>query len=364
MTAGLEGYDSARLESSLASELEADVVGTRLLQDGLNRSIAVSTPDEDPAFVLRQRRKLRDAGYIIDLDDEYAVLEGLLETPVPAPEPLLFCGDESILGGRFFLMTALDGESVPLGSRLPERFQTPAARRRVANLLVDTLADIHSLDVEAFGNPCEHVTPRDQLERSVDRLDVAAAETELDLSALREVAAWLRENAPTGVRTTLVHGDYRPGNVLFDGTTRPEVGGVIDWETALLGDPLTEVGYLLLRWRDEGDPTPDLDELEARYPDSDAVAELQAANERGLAPFTSAPGSPSRRELVARYEEQTGFSFDDWRFYLGLAAFMLATVWVDLHRHDVTAGASSDREPYIEYVTMLAESIVDGAFDL
>lgn len=364
MTAGAGDDDVARLESFLASELDVDVVGTELLQDGLNRSIAISTADESRAFVLRQRRKLPDASYIIDISDEFRVLQSLTGTPVPAPEPVLFCDDESLLGGRFFVMTALDGESIPLGSTLPERFQTPESRRRVGHLLVDTLADIHAVDTERFEGSCKHVPPRDQIERSVDRLDVAAAETKLDLSALRDVARWLREHVPADSRTTLVHGDYRPGNVLFEGTDQPAVGGVIDWETALLGDPLTELGYLLLRWRDDGDPVPALDDLVSRYPDSDAIGELRAMNEHGLAPFTSEPGSPTRRELVARYEDRTGYSFDHRQFYLALAAFMLATVWVDLHRHDAESGSASEREPYIAYMTMLAESIVDGTFDL
>lgn len=353
--------ETAALESSLAAELGVEVTGTEVLGDGLNLLIAVSTASGE--YVVRRPNELREASYIIDLEDEYGVMQRLQDTSIPVPEPVLFCEDEAVLGDSFFVMTALDGEAVQLGEDLPERLQNPRARRRVAQLLVDTLAEIHSLPVVPFEEVCERHTPRGQVVRTLDRLDAATRVTGHDPPALRAVGEWLERNAPVEPETTLLHGDFRPGNVLLAGE-RPEVAGVLDWETALLGDPLTELGYLLLRWRDDGDPTPPLGELEARYPNSDALRQLRARNERGLSPFTNRAGSPSRRELVARYEQKTGRSFENDRFYRALAAFMLATVWEDLHRHRREAGLSSDWEPHVEYVAMLAESIVSGELRL
>jgi aminoglycoside phosphotransferase (APT) family kinase protein len=108
----------------------------------------------------------------------------------------------------------------------------------------------------------------------------------------------------------------------------------------------------------------DIDALEARYSNEAALQQLRETNENGLAPFTTKPGSPSRRELVTRYEDEIGISFEKERFYRAHAAFMLATVWVDLHRHQVEAGTESDWEPHIEYMIMIADSIVNGNFDL
>lgn len=347
------------LMSFLTAELEATVTNIEVLADGLNLVLEIST-EADGRYVLRRPRKLRHTSYINDLEGEYRVMQLLAETPVPAPEPVLFCADESILGEQFFVMTALDGEVVHLGYDLPPRFQSERARERVGELLVDTLADIHSLDPDRFADVCVHHSPVGQVRRSLDRLDEVASTTDLDLSRLRTVGDWLLENTPPAHDTVLLHGDFRPGNVLFGAGGEPEVTGVLDWETTLLGDPLTELGYLLLRWRDDGDPRLNLDELEARYADDDTLADLRRRNEHGLAPFTGQPGSPSRSELVARYERRTGSSFEHDRFYRAHAAFLLATVWADLHRHQRAAGTESDWPPYVEFISMLAGSIASG----
>jgi aminoglycoside phosphotransferase (APT) family kinase protein len=277
---------------------------------------------------------------------------------------VLFCDDASIVGDSFFLATRLDGATVPLGSDLPERFRNPPSRGKVAELLIDTLAEVHSLDVGPFEDVCERQTPLEQVALATDRLDEAAGVTGRERPTLRAVGQWLRRNAPPSPTTTLVHGDFRPGNVLFAGTDEPEITGVLDWETAMLGDPLTELGYLLLRWRDDGDPTPPLGGLEARYADEDALGDLREANEHGLAPFTAEAGSPTRRELVARYEDETAISFENERFYRAHAAFMLATIWEDLHRYRIEAGDESGFEPLVDYMTMVADSVVSGEFRL
>jgi aminoglycoside phosphotransferase (APT) family kinase protein len=354
---------TAKLESRLSAELGTEVVETEVLHDGLNLTVGISTGD-DRAYVLRRPNKLRESGLFNEPEREYELLRRLRDTSVDAPTPVLFCDDESLLGDRFFVTTRLDGEAIPLGSDLPARFRNERARGRVADLLIDELAEIHSLNADRFEDVCERQTALEQVERATERLDRAESVTGRELPTLRAVGDWLRENAPSDATTTLVHGDFRPGNVPFAETDRPEIAGVLDWETAMLGDPLTELGYLLLRWRDEGDPTPSLDELETRCADEGTIRELREANERGLAPFTAKPGSPSRRELVVRYEEKTGISVENERFYLAHAAFMLATVWEDLRRHRVESGGEPVRGPWVGYATMLADSAVRGEFRL
>lgn len=112
-----------------------------------------------------------------------------------------------------------------------------------------------------------------------------------------------------------------------------------------------------------GDPTPFVEDIAARYPvDGDGIAEVRAVNEQGLAPFASKPGSPTRRELVRRYEQQTGIDFEHHRFYRAHAAFIPGTVWADLDRFQVEAGGAADRGPLIEYVALVGKGIVDGDF--
>jgi aminoglycoside phosphotransferase (APT) family kinase protein len=355
--------DTAVLESFLSAELDAKITTVETLSDGLNLVLAVSTPETE--YVLRRPNKLRDRQYINALHDEYGVMERLHDTPLPTPEPVLYCDDPSILDGEFFVIPRVPGEVVPLGSDLPGRFRHPAARRRLAHALVDILADVHALDTDPFEGVCDRRTPREQVRNGLDRLDEATAVTGREFARLRTVGEWLVENAPEDPETTLVHGDFRPGNVLFAGNETPDVTGVLDWETALLGDPLTELGYLLLRWGDADDPTPSLDGIAERYPEhEETVAQLCEQNERGLAPFTTDPGSPTRRELVARYEARTGRAFDHERFHRANAAFSLASVWVDLHRYRVEHDEDSDFEPFIDHMTLIAEGIVDGEYPL
>lgn len=351
-----------RLETYLEDQ-GIPVAGIEVMADGLNLLCSVSTPAESNAYVLRRPNKLRESDLFNGLCAEYRLLTRLSETSMPTPEPIHYCTDAAVLDGVWFLMEFLEGTTIPLGSDLPERFRNPTDRRTLAHGVVDTLAEIHTLGTAPFDDVCERQTPLEQVAIARDRLETAASVAGRAFPRLRSVAAWLEVNAPSTGRTTLVHGDYRPGNLLFD-EDQPTITGVLDWETAMLGDPLTELGYLLLRWRDEGDPTLNLASLESKYAGSDALDQLRETNEHGLAPFTARPGSPTRQQLVARYEQRTGYAFEHERFYRAHAAFMLATVWVDLHRHYVEAGSDSDWEPHIEYMGMLATAIVDGELAL
>lgn len=363
MTEPGETIDTAALESRLAAELGTDVVGTEVLHDGLNLSIAVTTETEGRAYVVRRPNKFRDRESFNDIAAEHAVLERLQETPVPAPEPVSLCEDESVLGGPFLVETCLEWEPVPLGSALPERFRTPAAREAFAVRLVETLADLHSVDAERFTEVCDRRPVREHVDRLTAQLDDAVAVTGHEFPPLFKLADWLRANVPSDAGTALVHGDYRPANVLFMGADRPNVAGVLDWETAFLGDPLTELGYLLLRWRDSGDTTPPLDGIRSRHDDEAALRDLQRIDDRGLAPFTNEPGSPTRRDLVARHEDLTGVEFDHDRFYRAFGAFVLATVWEDLDRHRIEQGGSTEQAPYVEYLALLADGIVNGELE-
>ncbi|MFP9191980.1 phosphotransferase family protein [Natronosalvus vescus] len=359
-----EAVDLPALSSYLSEELDEDVVGVEVLHDGLNLSLAISTAMEEDAYVLRRPNKFRDTESFISLEREYDVLHRLRDTALSAPEPILICENRSVIGDPFLLTTYLGGEVVPLGSDLPERFRNPDARRRIGTLLIDTLAALHSVDTGPFTHVCERRTPQDQVDEATARLVQATQATGHEPPGIWDVADWLRRNVPTESETTLCHGDFRPGNILFAGTNRPAIAGVLDWETAFLGDPLTELGYLLLRWRDADDPTPPLDGIEERYPNEDVRTKLTGDTAPGLAPFTNRPGSPDRRELVSRYEEQTDLSFENERFYRTLSAFMLAAVWEDIYRHQRESGTESDWELRIDYMSMRAKRIATGSAHL
>jgi aminoglycoside phosphotransferase (APT) family kinase protein len=354
------------LSAVLAAELDATVTGVEVLSDGLNLVAAVSTAEAGRAYTLRRPNKFRQTALFNDLREEYELLERLDSTPIPTPTPVRYWAEESLLGGPFYLATYLDGAVVPTGDRLPERFRRPAARERVGHLLVDTMADLHGLGTDRFEAVCERHSPTDQVERALDRLDAARSVTGREWPRLRRAADWLLANAPAesaGEQPAwaLAHGDYRAGNVLLAGTDRPAVGGVLDWEVATLMDPLTELGYFLLYWRDSADPGVDVDRLAGRF-EEPALAEVREIRQRGLCPFTTAPGSPTRRALVERYESRTGRTVTDeqLRYYRVHGALMLATVWADLDRHALEHDREPSQAPLVAYMGLVAEGLIEG----
>lgn len=357
-------FDLEALDAYLAAELGTPVVETEILQDGVNVTVAVSTDGDGPDYVCRRPNPERRIDYFSSLDGEYAVLRQLEDTDIDAPRPVRFCGDESVLGGPFFLMTRLDGTAVPWGGQLPDRYRLPEGRTALSHWLIDTLVGIHDLDTGPFEQVCDVQHPADSVTGAVDRIERATAVTGHELPILWDVADWLLANAPARSSTSLVHGDYKPDNVLVTETGMATLSGVIDWEATTIGDPLVDLGFLLFFWRHPADPTPDVTALESVSTTSDVVDQLRETNERGFWPFTGHAGSLTRRELVSRYERQTGQSFEHERFYRALAPFSVASVWETFHRYRVEADRDSHWEPLIEYVTALAADIVEGRCEL
>ena len=363
--------EQAKLGPWVEAELGEQIVSLDLVADGLNLVVAVSTPDDD--YILRRPNELRDTPMFINTLREYRALKRLATTEIPAPRPIAHCQDESILGDPFLLMTRLDGDVVPLGSRLPGRYRHSAARKRLANDVIDTLATLHTTPTAPFKKICETHPIADHVAADVARVKRAAETVPESFSELAAVGDWLRDHVPEPTDTVVTHGDYRPGNILFSGapssgdnTTHtpplPTVSGVLDWETLSLGDPRTELGYLLLRWRDAGDPTPTLDSVRTSDESDSIPRGIKQAAASGLAPYTSAPGSPSRHELIARYESRTGHSMDRLRFMFVSAAFSLAAVWMTLHAQD--GGGDTGRLPWIDYLRLTAELAIDNRLEV
>lgn len=355
------------LDPYLAESLGITVASVDVLNVGVNVVARIEMGDGDDdsdSLLLRMPNKLRESSLFVDLETEFRVLTALAETDVPTASPVHYCRETAVLGKPFFVRMYLAGDAVSWGAALPERFRDAASRERVAHELLDGLAAIHTVDTDPFEGVCPRSTPRDQVERTLARLDDATSVTDHDRSDLRAVGDWLLENAPASHPTRLVHGDYKPDNVLLGGEATPELVGVLDWETAMLGDPRTELAYFLLYWRDDDDPKPDVSAFDTRGSDEASVEHLRGRIEHGFWPFTNAAGSPTRRKLVARYESVTGITFEHQRFHRALAAFGLATVWEDIDRHAIEAGGVAQNSLHVEYVGWIAERIIDGAFPL
>lgn len=360
------------LKQWVESNCGTEITSCEVIADGLNLVVHLSAT-ADTGYVARCPNELRNTAMFVDIKTEYQVLEHVAARGVPVPQPIAVCSDESVLERPSILMRYVAGDVVPLGSRLPQRYRRPQARRRLADELIDTLAQIHTLPTDPFEAVCETHTLANQVAADVRRVNKAAATVSASFTELLRVGDWLAANVPTTSHHTLVHGDYRPGNVLFSDTASdvphteiddqptPQVSAVLDWETAFIGNPLSDIGYLLLRWRDSRDTTPSLETVRTAEGSNQELERLRQAHLNGLAPFTSAPGSPTRRQLLRRYEEYTGQTIDHPRYGLVHAAFTLAAVWATLHSR--AGGGDTGRLPWIDYLRQIAELAISEEFE-
>ncbi|MDA0178959.1 phosphotransferase family protein [Solirubrobacter phytolaccae] len=229
-----------------------------------------------------------------DVLREAFLLRALERTSVRVPEVLATCEDEGVIGAPFYVMQRVEGEVI--NDTLPGAV-TPA---QVGDELIDALVEVHATDwqacgLEGFGKPTGYLAR--QVRRFTGLWEHNATR---EIEALDEVTAWLGEHIPESGPATIVHGDYRLGNVMFTGE---RLSAIFDWELATIGDPLADVGYLLATWAQEGDP-------------ESTIASLTTV--------TRQPGFPTRDALVARYEERSGRSMRALDWYTTLALWKSA----------------------------------------
>lgn len=350
--------DEDALADYLADELgDADAYEVQRHRAGhSNETLFVTWGDRE--LVLRRPPPGETAETAHDVLREYRVTDALVDTDVPVPEPILACEDHDVIGSDFYVMERLHGDV--LREDEPDRYATPSARRRIGEELVDTLAAIHQIDYEAlglgsFGHPAGY-TER-QVERWGQQLMWAFERTtaEREVPDLYDVGAWLTENVPAEHPHTLAHGDYKLDNVMFadessggsgagEKPPTPTLVGVFDWEMSTLGDPRADLGWLLSYWRDPKDPDPAVPRLTATF------------MERG--------GYPSRRDLVARWEDRTGFTFEHERFYRTLAVYKLAALGEMFYRRYLEGNSDDPMYPTMEErvpaLAARAKRIVEG----
>ena len=322
--AGLPGLDLAALRRHLddhAPELLPGELRGSLIPGGRsNLTYVVSAEGRD--VVLRRPPLGHVLATAHDMSREFRVIAALADSPVPVPRALLMVDDPAVLGAPFYLMERVDGTVV----RRPEDAEGLDATGRIAlsRSLVDVLADIHDVDPEAAGLG-DLGRPDGYLERQVVRwgrqLDASRSR---ELEGIEELRARLLAGVPPSRRTGIVHGDYRLDNLLVDlGGGGPRIRAVLDWEMATLGDPLADLGLLLVYW--------------------DGLAAMDNPVASGVGPGSGfAPG----RDLVERYAERTGADVDGLNWYVALGYFKLAVVLEGIHYryvHGQTVGAGFDR---------------------
>jgi aminoglycoside phosphotransferase (APT) family kinase protein len=241
-----------------------------------------------------------------DMAREYRVLAALADTDVPVARPFALCEDPEVNGAPFYVMELRPG--LVLNERVPEGYATTREeRRRISLALVDVLARLHRVDFAARGL-ADFGRPEGYLERQVRRWSQQWEKSKVEeLPEIDALIRWLRGALPASPAPTLVHGDYRLGNVALDAADPGRIRAVFDWEMATLGDPLADLGYTLIYWGEEADPP------EERMPGS-----FQAV--------TAQPGFLTRAELAAEYARRSGVDVAHVDFYRVLALYKLAVI--------------------------------------
>jgi aminoglycoside phosphotransferase (APT) family kinase protein len=241
-----------------------------------------------------------------DMNREYTAMAALAPTPVPVPQMLHLCRDPELLGQPFYVMEAVDGhvcrESLPAGYA-----DEPAQRRQIGEGLVQVLGDLHNVDPAEVGL-AEFGRPEGYLARQVSRWGKQWNATRIDgLEALDTLASDLAGSVPQTQRSTIVHGDYRLDNTILDPTTPGRIAAVLDWEMCTLGDPLADLGILLVYWSQADDGV--------------------ARNSGSVVPAaTVLEGFPTRAEVAQLYAERSGLDLTDLPWYVSFAFWKLAVV--------------------------------------
>ncbi len=256
-------------------------------------------------MVLRRPPFGRKAKTAHDMGREYRVLKALRPSFPYCPEPLAYTEDESILGCPFFVMERIRG--IILRRDLPKGMSfTPQEARKLCENLVDTLVNLHAVDVakaglKDFGKPEGYI--RRQVEGWSERYRAARTPDAPDCEA---VMAWLVEKRPPeSDRVSIIHNDFRFDNVVLHPEDPFRIIGILDWEMATIGDPLMDLGAALSYWVEKGDP-----------PEYHAIR---------LGP-TEIEGALTRQEVLERYLEKTGMLTASMDFFRAFGLFRLAVI--------------------------------------
>ena len=213
---------------------------------GGSSNLTFRVRDGEHDWVLRRPPLTHVLATANDMKREYTVQRGLHGTDVPVPKVVAFCDDETVVGGRFYLMEMLDGIVFNDASDVAhlDEAQSLAATYE----LVDVLARLHAVDPASvglgeFGKPAGFVT------RQVGRWSTQWEKSkQRELPEIDEVARILAANIPPEGDASIVHGDYSFNNTMFRRDRPTEMQAVLDWEMSTLGDPLTDVGMVAMYW--------------------------------------------------------------------------------------------------------------------
>lgn len=284
---------------------------------GVRHTPTATSPTGETQLVLRKKPpgKLLPSAHAVER--EFRVMRALQHTDVPVPQAVLLCEDERIVGTPFFLMRWEPG-TIHWDPTLPEVDAT--TRAAIYRTYVDALARLHRVDFDAVGlgdfGKVGHYIQR-QVERWSTQYEASRTSHVAPMERLME---WLRANVPADDRTSLIHGDYRLDNMIFDAERPAELRAIVDWELSTLGHPLTDLAYACMSYH-------------VTIPGRGGLAGVDV---QGL-------GIPREDELVDRYCASTGQSaIADWPYFMAFGMFRLAAIAQGVYKRGLVGNASSD----------------------
>lgn len=316
----LDSLDDAMLSAYLADHLDGfgGPLVSRKFTDGQSNPTYL-LQSGGAQYVLRRKPpgKLLKSAHAVDR--EFRVIAALADTDVPVPRALHLCDDDSIIGSMFYIMSYEEGR-ILWDPSLPDVVKRD--RRAYHDELVRVLAALHDVDVDAIGLG-DFGHPGSYFERQTGRWtkQYRAAETD-SIDAMETLIEWLPANMPEDDGSvSLLHGDYRIDNVVFD-PQEPRIIAVLDWELSTLGHPFADIAYYC---------------MVHRLPLDQGV--------RGLAGLDlDALGIPGESETVDEYCRLRGIdTIDNWHFYLAFCFFRLASICQGVYKRALDGNASNKR---------------------
>ena len=331
-----EGIDRAGIEAWFERNVdgvELPLSFERISGGHSNLTYGVSDAAEG-RWALRRPPLGKRLGSAHDMAREHKVVSALGPTPVPVAPVVGLCEDDAVNGAPFYAMEFVEGP-ILRGLAEAEAFPEESQRRAIGERVADTLVEIHAVDPDAVGlgdlGRKEDYVAR-QLHRWQGQWEKSKTRELPVIDAVHErLAARIPEQGPA----TIVHGDYRLDNMIL--TATGEVAAVVDWELCTLGDPLADVGLLMVYWPERGD---------------EPIALGQPAN--------LAAGFPTNAELRERYAERSGRDLSQLDFFVALGYWKLAVILEGVYAR-YAAGQYGKVDPGIEHFARLVERLAEAA---
>uniref|UniRef100_A0A7M4EHI5 Acyl-CoA dehydrogenase family member 11 n=1 Tax=Crocodylus porosus TaxID=8502 RepID=A0A7M4EHI5_CROPO len=285
------------------------------------------------AYVLRKKPHGPLLPRAHKIDREYQVQKALFSAGFPVPEPLLYCSDVSVIGTEFYVMEHVQGR-IFRDLTVPE--VSPAERSALYVAVMETLARLHSFDLQSLGLQGYGRGPgycRRQVSTWKKQYDASA---HVDIPAMNLLAEWLMNNLPSGDNEeNLIHGDFRLDNIIFH-PTEARVVAVLDWELSTTGHPLADLAYALSFYF---------------WPN---VTHIKLINICIFFPL----GIPSFEELMSVYCRCRGISttFPNLNFFLALSYFKIAAIAQGVYARFLLGNSVAENScEFAEMVKPLAE---------